>query len=313
MFPTSAPKRQTRTRPALAKGRRSTNWRGASRSCRSGERHPPLRHGAPWLIFADRAGLGARLAEQLTAEGIHATLVFAGEGFSTTWDGNLLLNPGEPQQFEALWNSACGDGRGLAPSVAYLWSLDSTALSERPQGRSGVISHAHVTSALHLVQALAKGRSAGSRLWVVTQSAIDVGSDAGPSPVAPMQTMLWGFGRTIALEHHELWGGLVDVRADVDAKDLVRELLAGSGEDEIALRDGRRFVARLERRDLSAGRPADAAVGLPAVRLDPSGTFLVTGGLGAIGLRVAAAIAKGARKIVLTTRRDAVTPRPTAP
>jgi NAD(P)-dependent dehydrogenase (short-subunit alcohol dehydrogenase family) len=45
------------------------------------------------------------------------------------------------------------------------------------------------------------------------------------------------------------------------------------------------------------------------VSLDPRGTYLVTGGLGALGLHVASwAIAKGARRLVLTTRRQATDP-----
>jgi NAD(P)-dependent dehydrogenase (short-subunit alcohol dehydrogenase family) len=70
--------------------------------------------------------------------------------------------------------------------------------------------------------------------------------------------------------------------------------MGGDGADQVALRDGRRYVARLERRTVAPSH----------LTLDPSGTYLVTGGLGALGLRVAGwLVARGARRLVLTTRR----------
>ena len=67
------------------------------------------------------------------------------------------------------------------------------------------------------------------------------------------QASLWGFGRVVALEHPEMWGGLVDLPGTdgmgaIGA--LADELLGPDGEDQVALRPGARLVQRLVRRDL---------------------------------------------------------------
>ena len=87
---------------------------------------------------------------------------------------------------------------------------------------------------------------------------------------------------------------------------LIDQLVAAPvGEDQIALRDQAVYVPRLTRR---AGQPT----GTPLVLRDDA-TYLVTGGLGAIGLEVAGYLAAhGARHLVLTSRRapsDAVQQR----
>ena len=106
-----------------------------------------------------------------------------------------------------------------------------------------------------------------------------------------------GIGRVLALEHPELWGGLVDLDPDDPdpAAALVGELASTDGEDQVALRaDGRR-VARLRRRAPLAGA-------VPALRADA--TYLVTGGLGGLGLKVAEWLARhGVRHLVLLGRQ----------
>jgi acyl carrier protein len=94
-----------------------------------------------------------------------------------------------------------------------------------------------------------------------------------------------------------LWGGLIDLPADADgswAAPLLAELSSGDGEDQIALRGGIRYGARLARAE-----PLPAA----ELKLHGDASYLITGGLGSVGLQMAQwLVAKGARHIVLTGR-----------
>jgi myxalamid-type polyketide synthase MxaE and MxaD len=117
------------------------------------------------------------------------------------------------------------------------------------------------------------------------------------------QAPLWGFGRTLALEHPELWGGLVDLDDEPSpalAAALADELLGAAGEDQVAYRAGRRHVARLERRP-------DVPASMSSLRGDAA--YLVTGGLGGIGLALSRwLVERGVRHLVLTGRTaDAAT------
>ncbi|WP_344185730.1 SDR family NAD(P)-dependent oxidoreductase, partial [Streptantibioticus ferralitis] len=156
-----------------------------------------------------------------------------------------------------------------------------------PQGLHG---------SLALVQALGDA-GIDAPLWCATRGAVSV---AAADPVRdPAQALLWGFGRTAALEYPERWGGLVDLPENPDERALSRlvAVLAGvDGEDQVAVRSSGLFARRLVRASL-----ADAG----AVRdWRPDGTVLVTGGTGALGGHVARWLARsGAKHLVLTSRR----------
>jgi len=161
----------------------------------------------------------------------------------------------------------------------------------------------YTESAARVVGNLAGAPAArDSRLWLVTQNAQHVGGES----VLPVldQAALWGFGRVLALEHPEIWGGIVDLPADVSPEEAARSLLDAIGnagdEDQIAVRADRQMTPRLVRANL----PKAAT---PKI-LRPDKTYLITGGTGKIGLQLAGWLAqKGARSLVLTSRSGATT------
>jgi len=136
-------------------------------------------------------------------------------------------------------------------------------------------------------------------LWFVTANTQT--PEGSTRHVDPVQAPLWGLGRTVAMEYPSLWGGLIDLQPSEDgAFDIDRlaaELLHPDGEIQIALSaQGRRHVPKLIEQPL-----AELAARRPTIRADA--TYLVTGGLGMIGHRVAKwLISKGAKHLVLTGR-----------
>ncbi|WP_437758348.1 SDR family NAD(P)-dependent oxidoreductase [Sorangium sp. So ce1389] len=154
---------------------------------------------------------------------------------------------------------------------------------------------------LRAVHALTNARQRElPRVWIVTRGT----QPAGGQPVAaPAGGMLWGLGRTIRGEHPELGCTLVDLGdlSPDELRGLADELLADGDEEEIALRGASRFVGRLERQ---APPPADRA----RAELRSDASYLVTGGLGGLGLTVASwMVEQGARDLVLVGRSGAMT------
>ncbi|XYI00876.1 type I polyketide synthase [Sorangium sp. So ce1128] len=154
---------------------------------------------------------------------------------------------------------------------------------------------------LRTVHALTNARHRETpRVWIVTRGA----QPAGGQPVtSPAGGMLWGLGRTIRGEHPELGCTLVDLGdlSPDEMRGLADELLADGDEEEIALRGASRFVGRLERQ---APPPPDRA----RAELRPDASYLVTGGLGGLGLTVASwMVEQGARDLVLVGRSGATT------
>lgn len=251
---------------------------------------PPAGPAGRWLIFADRGGLGVALASAMAARGAECLLVFAGESFEAQGPGRFCVTPGKPEHLRQLLTEVMEEGRPSCRGIVYLWGLDSEA---EAAGCNGI---------LRLIQSLVRtGANAPPRLWLVTMEAQAVEPQDGGT-LAIEQAPLWGFGRVIALEHPELWGGLIDLQRIVSPTEigdgiaaLCREILCSDGDDQVALREDRRHVLRLER-----SRPA--AVRNP-FRPVAEASYLITGGLGTLGLHLARwLVSRGARHLVLTSR-----------
>ncbi|MEV6978532.1 type I polyketide synthase [Kitasatospora sp. NPDC093806] len=187
-------------------------------------------------------------------------------------------------------------GIGEAAGVLSLLALDERTAS--PEGRLA----AGVAGTLLLVQALGDA-GVVAPVWAVTRGAVSVG--VGDRVLSPVQAQVWGLGRVAALEHPELWGGLVDLPEELDAAVLGRlsGVLAGFGdEDQVALRASGAFARRLVRALGEAGAA-------PVAEWRPSGTVLVTGGTGALGGHVARWLAgHGAEHLLLVSRRGSQAP-----
>nr|AUO14846.1 Malonyl CoA-acyl carrier protein transacylase [Amycolatopsis sp.] len=134
-------------------------------------------------------------------------------------------------------------------------------------------------------------------LWCATRGAV---ATADGEPVAePAQAQFWGFGRTVAMEHPNRWGGLVDLPETLHAEagERLCAVLAAGGEDEIAVRPGGVYTRRLVRDH--RGGP----------HWTPRGTVLVTGGTGALGGHVTRwLLDHGAEHVVLASRRGGEVP-----
>ena len=142
---------------------------------------------------------------------------------------------------------------------------------------------------LHLVQALMSQEKPG-RLVVLTR-----GVHASPGSVCPGQAAAWGMLRVAGAELSSLKTRAIDLSDDkVSVEQLVAALVMGGDETEVRLVPGRREVARL----IPASDVQDAAV-------DLEGSWLVSGGLGDLGLEVARwLVASGAPRVVLTSRSE---------
>jgi acyl transferase domain-containing protein/acyl carrier protein len=237
-----------------------------------------------WLVLADDDGCGDALADSLRGRGDPVVVVWPGTraGVDRLEDGSARVNPLGVDDHSALLGSVLAERPETDWRVVHLWALNGPSFPA-------------LRSALALVQAAVRLEVARpSRIWVVTRAAQPAG-DVAPDPAA---AALWGFGRTVALEHARHWGGLIDLDDTAPcraAAALAAELVRGGADDEVALRSGGRRVPRLVRHAVP--------VAPEGPRFDPEAAYLVTGGLGAIGRRVALWLAgHGARRILLVGR-----------
>lgn len=249
-----------------------------------------------WLIFADHVGTAAAFAELLQSIGEDVSLAFSGSSFRIEAANGFSLSWTDPNDIERLLDHVFKTDDKTC-RIVYLWGLNSADSLEHSYARN---CHA----LLYLVQSLAKRNcEKPPRIWIVTRGAQAVDS-ASRDSLALQQAPLWGMGRVIALEHPDLFGGLVDLPAIEQqhgsslevAQRLYQEFLTQDGEDQIALRDDGRYVFRLVRSQSGAVKRQELVI-------HPDATYLVTGGLGGLGLQLAKwLVDQGARHLVLTSR-----------
>ena len=224
--------------------------------------------GRCWVILADDV-VGTALAESVRARGGRAVLVTPGSAWCALGSDRFELDPTDPAGFEQLVATV---GAAAIDEVVHLWSL------ERPLGATArERARRPLGSLLSLGRALAN-QGADVRLGVVTRGAQPVG---GVAPDAE-QALVWGATKAIALEHPELGPRCIDLdpATPIDAAALLDTLLTAGAEDQIAVRAGERFVARLvtppQRRAVapfeltfSARGSLDELVVRPAPRREP--------------------------------------------
>ncbi|MGW6412653.1 type I polyketide synthase [Streptomyces vinaceus] len=144
-------------------------------------------------------------------------------------------------------------------------------------------------------QWLAAHHSPGTaRLWCLTR-----GVRHARSLASVTHAPLWGAGRVIANEHPELWGATIDAETADTGQDiapaLLRILHTAPSEDLLSLTGSEIQAPRLT--------PAEPAPGRTPLTCRPQGTYLITGGLGSLGLEAARWLtAHGARRLVLAGR-----------
>jgi acyl transferase domain-containing protein/acyl carrier protein len=259
-----------------------------------------------WLLFVDRGGVGEALAEQLRAQGVAVTLVYGGTAWEERGDDCFVIDPTHAADYQQLLAALPS-----VDQVVHLWSLDLPPLAAGVDLMAA--AQQNCGAVLPLVQALLYQGRRLTGLWLITQNAQAV--IPGDTVTGAGQAALWGMGKVIQLEHPELNCRLLDLADGVAAVEaqaeqsqlytaqllgtVLRATTAGNqAESALAIRTSAAgtscYVARLTRVTDEPSR---------AITIARDATYLITGGLGGIGLALAQWLAEeGAGHLVLVGR-----------
>ncbi len=268
----------------------------------SGSRNGGREAGWAWLILADSRGVGEEVSRLLRGQGDDCRLVYPGDGSGGRDNGRQTIAPGSLEEMRELMRSFFGGGRKGRAGLLHLWNLDAPPTDGMSPEELRRVRRLGCHSLLDVVRTSAE-INASPELWVITAGAHHVGDNGEDIRVAAAP--VWGMGRVFAQQEvTENWGGLVDIdpRSLEDGESVRRaaELICSEignpdGEDQIAYRDGRRYVPRLN--------PATALTRTFPTVFRSDASYLVTGAFGAIGRFVCRMLARGgARRLVLMAR-----------
>ena len=251
-----------------------------------------------WLVFGRQDGLEQAVRMRLTEMGAAVIVVAAGDRFAQTADASFVIRPADADDHEALLRALRNQHR-IPRGVIHLWNVGADA---------GATAH-HDT--LHALMSLGRALlleapTAPLRLVIATSGAQSV---AGELVTHPYRALANGPVLVLPAEHESVQASLTDLDAlggdDWDtlaAATLVAEAQADDADQFVAIRSGQRWARRFEPISLPPAKPAQ----LP---LRDSGVYLVTGGLGGIGVTFAEWLARRARARLVLTSRAALPPR----
>jgi acyl transferase domain-containing protein len=257
-----------------------------------------------WLVFLDAVGLGEQILEQLAQAGQFVVAVVPGAGFARTGAGRYRLDPRQCDGYASLIADLSAANQ-LPDTILHLWSV-TPAQSSTPAAFQ-TAQDGGFYSLLFLAQALDQQRSASPvQLWVVANNLQQV--ESGDRP-APQKATILGPCMVIPQEYAQIACHCIDIVPATCARELAQlaarllgEIGAASDEPLIAYRGDQRWVQTFEAVRLER----DAT---PARSLRQRGVYLITGGLGGIGLRLADELARSVQARLILTGRTALPDR----
>ena len=262
-----------------------------------------------WIIFSDREGIGEKLGEALRKEGMECHLVFSDEIYGFIANEQFRINPGRLADFKRLFSelkleeieppAQKGDKKNVG--LVHLWSLDTSPT--KFLDTTGLDDAALLTCG-SLLNFLKQPRKLISQfqLWLVTAGARKI---TGQEELNLAQSPLWGIGGTIAEEYADQWGGLIDLdpldSPHTAAQALKNELILPDGEKQVGFRNNARYGLRLVPRKNNPQNGVSRSISSNLI--EPQASYLVTGGIGALGLVTARWLAQqGATHLILMGR-----------
>ncbi|MDF5726642.1 MAG: SDR family NAD(P)-dependent oxidoreductase, partial [Rhizonema sp. PD38] len=257
-----------------------------------------------WLVFADECGLGEKMIKRLALLGQDVITVKVGEQFgreSESQEISYTINPRQQDDYDALLKEL--RILGLKPkTIVHLWSVTLKIHPELAIEFSEKSETLGFFSLLFLAQAIGENYQADClEIGIVSNNMQEV---TGSEILCPEKAMILGPCKVIPLEYPNINCRSIDVvipeseswQEEQLIDQLLAELASQTSDKILAYRNVHRWVqdfepVRLERN--VEGKP----------RLRQGGVYLITGGLGGLGLALAEYLAQTVQaKLILLGR-----------
>jgi len=255
-----------------------------------------------WLILGGSPKSRGELTARLVRFGCDVTVVRHGEKFKRFGPQQYQIRPGRSRDVRRLLEHL---GRKSAPlkGIVHLGDFGIEPLLAFQGRRWRRQMLCGFQSFFVLCSELARLKRAPSELWLATTGALAAEiNGAQDEHVSIPQTAAWSVARVAARELPATDVRCVDVYPEAAdstalADGVWQELQVAGGAREIAVRRGRRLAPQLRQ---SLQVPDQTR----RIQLRDDGVYLITGGLGGLGLALVDELASAGRTIVLTGRRE---------
>jgi acyl transferase domain-containing protein len=259
-----------------------------------------------WIVFMDRLGLGDEIVQRLRKEGRKVIAIHQGKSFHRRKDGGYAIRPAEQGDYDALC-AALRTESGIPRRIIHLWNVSAGWSAPKSKAMAERFLDLGFFSLLYLAQGIGRENITDEvRVFVISNDLQEV---TGDETIRPEKAPLLGPVKVIPQEYPNVKCCGIDVvlrnRRDVGPL-LLDELMAEFHSDIpdliVAFRGRRRWTQGFERYPLDK----NPAAGGPVKK---GGVYLITGGLGGIGLVLAEHLARTAKAKLILTGRTVLPPR----
>ncbi|WP_016949098.1 SDR family NAD(P)-dependent oxidoreductase [Anabaena sp. PCC 7108] len=249
------------------------------------------------IVFVDDLGLGQSLCQRLEAQNYPCIKVEAGNNFAQISSEHYVVNPANEEDYHWLIKSLITNNYAIG-HIFHLWNYETYNDDISDLETLEVSQQKGLYSLLFLVKAIDKLHETKDNiqlLFVASYSQSILPSDAFSegeaescghatrTPIAYQKATVLGFLKTIPQEIPWLECRHIDLpiaAIEINRSYLLSEFSVLTPESEVAYRDGQRLVPRLQKTDFAEQEQQQ----LP---FKTSGVYLITGGLGGIGIKIA--------------------------
>lgn len=224
------------------------------------------------LVIGEQGGIGGELTAALRAQGVSVTEA----ELAAQWQplaADQYEVPPTPEGFDRLLEAL---GAELPDEIVHVAAPADGGVQQDPAVLQARLDHG-VHSLFHLARSLSERGAAPARLSVVAPSVARV--TGTEQETAAVHATLFGLAKVIGQEYENTDVFCLDIAEDSGAEAVCVELLGARTPTAVALRDGLRYVAELA--------PLHLREGAASTPVRPDGVYLITGGLGGLGLTVA--------------------------
>ncbi|ASC71043.1 Polyketide synthase [Halomicronema hongdechloris C2206] len=261
----------------------------------------------PWLVLVDRCGVGSQLVKQLEKECQDIIIVGIGEEFRKLNQQEYTINPGKRDDYDTLLCELHFSNK-IPKSIVHLWTITANEQAEPGLESWEQIQSLSFYSLLFLAQALGEqGIDDPLHIDIISNNLQEL---TDTDDICPEKATLLGPCRVIPQEYSNITCRSIDITLPQSGTrqwqqlidQLFSELAAPTADKVIAYRGNRRWVQCFEPLPV-AGKT------LRTAKLRQGGVYLITGGLGGLGLAIAQHLAKTVQAKLVIIERSGLPPK----
>ncbi|MCX6318741.1 MAG: SDR family NAD(P)-dependent oxidoreductase [Bacteroidetes bacterium] len=249
-----------------------------------------------YLFFSNDTAFDEKLKASLMANGVRVTEVICGTEYKDDGQDVFTINPVEPSQFERLFTQLKRQGTSFA-QVIYAWGINAKGDALRLEENNREVNLVFL-SMVHIIKIILRDELAGNlRVTILTDSLYRI---TGHEKIRAEQSLLLGLFNTMPREC-AVSSRIIDLELlpahEADIRLLAEELKRTSKEPVLAIRNRQRWKMELEKNE-SDLRGLSSPV-------KHKGTYLITGGLGNLGMVLSEWLIRNYKaRLIITGRKE---------